>query len=365
MEYILELKQIVDYPRVRIHRELIQKLLGDESLSIRGNCYLFHFMVLCSYANFRSSRKRIDGQTHLIGPGQWICDLHEIRNWFRLERLKDVKDILNYLKERKFISFEFLSNSKKVHYRILNWSRFNASFEYECRCPKDSGFFFFPIAYAERLIKNKRCSDLDALMDLWLNTIYMDDRVQGSDLGPVVYYRNLSGDPRTSYKRLAVRWGIGKATVSRLLNRLEASGYLTCLTFSGSQGTVLYLSNYLSTMFNICDVPVDKDEVAFTLKLRTKVKQSASTTKPTHSKNPVSISPNAVPKEAVRILVSKVLETLTLQGFTCCGCGKKAAKLYPLSNASGGWILEIACRKPERPAQKFRFVVRVIQSDGG
>lgn len=158
-----------------------------------------------------------------------------------------------------------------------------------------------------------------------LNTIYMDNRVQGSDLGPVVYYCNLTGDPRTSYKRLAMRWGIGEATVSRLLNRLEASGYLTCLTFSGSQGTVLYLSNYLSTMFNSCDVPVDKDEVAFTLKLRAKVKQPAGTTKPAYSKNPVSISPNAVPKEAIRILVSKVLETLPLQGFTCCGCENNAS----------------------------------------
>ena len=27
MAYTLEVKQIVDYPRVRIHRELIQKLL--------------------------------------------------------------------------------------------------------------------------------------------------------------------------------------------------------------------------------------------------------------------------------------------------------------------------------------------------
>ena len=32
MAYTLEIKQIVDYPRVRIHRELIQKLLADESL---------------------------------------------------------------------------------------------------------------------------------------------------------------------------------------------------------------------------------------------------------------------------------------------------------------------------------------------
>ena len=51
IRYTLEIKQIVDYPRVRIYRELIQKLLADESLSRRGDCRLFSFMVLCSYAN--------------------------------------------------------------------------------------------------------------------------------------------------------------------------------------------------------------------------------------------------------------------------------------------------------------------------
>lgn len=49
MIYILELKQIVDYPRVRIHRKLIQESLADESLSDNGSNRLFRFMVLCSF----------------------------------------------------------------------------------------------------------------------------------------------------------------------------------------------------------------------------------------------------------------------------------------------------------------------------
>lgn len=361
MEYILEMKQIVDFPRVRIHRELIQSLLADKTLSMRGTSYLFQFMVLCSYANFRSSRKRIGGQTYCIGPGQWICDLHEMRDWFRLERLKDVVNILDYLGEHKLLSYERLPGTQMIYYKILHWEKFNTVLEYECRCPKNSGFFFFPIKYSKKLIKERRCSELDAIMDMWLNTIYMDERVKGSDLGPVVYFRNESGNPRTCYSDLSKRWGIGKATISRMFKKLQSNGYLTCLNFSGSQGTVIYLNNYLSVMFNICDVPVDKEEVAFTLKLRINLEEKEQIHP---SKRLVPISPKAVPKETVQILVAKMLETLSQSGFTCVDFSRQNTKLYPLSNASGGWILEITCGKKKKSATKYRFVVQVLTEDG-
>ena len=36
---------------------------------------------------------------------------------------------------------------------------------------------------------------MDCLLDLWINTIYNDEQVQGSDIGPVVYMRNGTGNP--------------------------------------------------------------------------------------------------------------------------------------------------------------------------
>ena len=44
-----------------------------------------------------------------------------------------------------------------------------------------------------------------ALLDMWINTIYNDERVDGSKVGPVVYYRNCSGNPLISYDTLAKR----------------------------------------------------------------------------------------------------------------------------------------------------------------
>lgn len=60
-EYQLQIKQVVDYPRCRIYREFIHKLINDRSIRINGGSGLFHFTVLCSYANFRTSYRRIDG----------------------------------------------------------------------------------------------------------------------------------------------------------------------------------------------------------------------------------------------------------------------------------------------------------------
>ena len=60
-EYQLEIKQIVDYPRCRIYRQFIQMLLAEKNIRIGGTSGLFYYTVLCCYANFRTSYKRIDG----------------------------------------------------------------------------------------------------------------------------------------------------------------------------------------------------------------------------------------------------------------------------------------------------------------
>lgn len=357
MAYTLEIKQIVDYPRVRIHRELIQRLLADESLSGRGNCRLFSFMVLCSYANFRSSRIRIEGISHLIGPGEWICSLREISDWFGYKRLYQAVDILEELSQEGFIKFRFLSGTRLVHYQILNWGTFNTVLEYECRCQKDCGFFFFPINFGKRLMEGKRCSERDILMDLWLNTIYKDERVRGSEIGPVVYFRDGSWDPLTSCNKLALRWGISKTTASRIIAKLDQLGYINALSFPGRHGTILYLENYLSMMFQISDLPINKEDVALKLQIKTGDPKEGC----------VPSAENSVSKQVILELLPKLLETLAAWGFFCCSCEKKTVKLYPLSAACGEWKLEIFCKNrrysPLAPA-RYCFKIRVTEGSG-
>lgn len=70
MDYQLEIKQIVDYPRCRIYREFLQTLMKDRTIRTNGSSYLFYFMILCSDANFRSSYRRLEGISYLVGPGE-------------------------------------------------------------------------------------------------------------------------------------------------------------------------------------------------------------------------------------------------------------------------------------------------------
>jgi DNA-binding transcriptional ArsR family regulator len=100
---------------------------------------------------------------------------------------------------------------------------------------------------------------MDVVLDLWLSAIYKDEQVLGSDVGPVVYFRNGTGSPLVSYTDLARRWGVSRSTVGRLLKKLADSGYLDLMSFPGRTGSVIYLKNYLSTMFQISDVLVDKE----------------------------------------------------------------------------------------------------------
>lgn len=70
-------------------------------------------------------------------------------------------------------------------------------------CQKESGFFFLPILTANELVGFGRCSEMDALLDMWINAIYNDKQVQGSENGPVVYIRNGTGNPLVGYAELA------------------------------------------------------------------------------------------------------------------------------------------------------------------
>lgn len=84
----------------------------------------------------------------------------------------------------------------------------------------------------------------------------------------MVCLRNGTGSPLVIYSELAARWGISKATADRVLKKFEKLEYISLMAFPGTKGSVIYLKNYLSTMFWISDVLVDKEEVAMVLNIR-------------------------------------------------------------------------------------------------
>lgn len=124
-DYQLELRQVVDYPRCRIYREFIQTLIADRSIRTGGCSGLFYYVVLCSYANFRTSYRRIDGISYTVYPGEWICSITDITEWFRVRFHYQAFAILKSLQDRQLITFTRLGRGHIVKFSITDWRRNN------------------------------------------------------------------------------------------------------------------------------------------------------------------------------------------------------------------------------------------------
>ena len=360
-EYQLEIKQIVNYPRCRIYRQFIRNLIADRNIRIGGSSGLFYYTVLCSYANFRTSYKRIDGISYTIYPGEWLCRVNELVEWFRTRFQHQTLSILQVLQERHLITYSLLGRGKLVKFKILGWQKHNRVLDYNAPCSKDSGFFFLPVSVAAELVSRGRCSEMDVLLDLWINTVYNDTQVQGSDVGPVVYLRNGTGNPLLGYAELAQRWGVSKATAGRYVRKLILLDYISAVSFAGTHGTALYLKNYLSTMFQISDILVDKDEVALSLNLSVPVDEYEDVDETSGSN-----SENSGSDSYTEIIAQKVGQILSAQGFPCIFCHKSVYKLLPLSHdckeelfvsgkAEMRYLLIISCQ--QKNAELFRFKI--------
>ena len=331
-EYQLELKQIVDYPRCRIYRQFIGLLMKDKSIRVGGTSGLYHFTVLSCFANFRTSYKRIDGISYTIYPGEWLCRVSELTEWFRTRFQHQALAILRELQDRHLITYTLLGRGRLVKFKIKGWCKYNRVLEYNAPCQKDTGFFFLPISVANELVSAGRCSEMDAMLDLWINTVYNDTQVQGSEVGPVVYMRNGTGSPLIGYAELAQRWGVSKATAGRILGKFARLEYIKTFSFPGRSGTAIYLQNYLSTMFQISDVMVDKAEVAMALNLCIRVQDCAQDMAQPDCASDYSIS---VSKSHTEILIAEVLKLLKTQGVCCTTCPRFQYRLYPLSDCVG------------------------------
>ena len=338
-EYQLQIKQIVDYPRCRIYRQFVQSLIKDRNLRISGGSGLFYYTVLCSYANFRTSYRRIDGISHTIYPGEWICTVKELSAWFRTRFHRQAVEILEELQKQHLISYLSLDRGKIIKYKIRGWNKHNTVLDYNCPCQKDTGFFFMPVTAATELVSTGRCSEMDIVLDLWLSAIYNDAQVQGSELGPVVYLRNGTGSPLVNYNELAARWGISKATVGRILKKLTELEYISLMTFPGKTGSVIYLQNYLSTMFQISDVLIDKEEVAMILNINiTLPDNNIAVETATTTEHEICVSEDlaSVSKSHIEIILQKMAKVLESQGISCFQCPKSRYKLFPLSDDCQG-----------------------------
>ncbi len=355
--YQLQIKQVVDYPRCRIYRQFIRRLMDDRSIRVSGGSGLFYYVVLCSYANFRTSYRRIDGISYTVYPGEWVCTLKELSQWFRTRFQCQALAELEQLQKQHLISFSTLGRGNVIRYKITGWPRHNTVLEYNAPCQKDTGFFFLPVSVVTDLISAGRCSEMDIILDLWVSAIYNDPQVEGSELGPVVYFRNGTGSPLVNYSDLAARWGVSRATVGRILKKLADADYISLMAFPGRHGSVIYLKNYLSTMFEISDVLIDKEEVAMTLNIRLNLSdENTAGCEPVQMEHEVIVSDefSCVSKSNIEIILQKMADILIAQGISCFECPLSRYKLYPLSDDCQSVL---SYRARERPSTRFGLSV--------
>lgn len=357
--YKLQIKQVVDYPRCRIYRQLIQYLIKDPNIRSGGSSGLFYYTVLCCYANFRTSYKRIDGISYTVYPGEWICRISELKEFLRAKTIKQIFEILNSLQERHLIEYTLLGRNKVVKYKVNNWCETNRVLDYNAPCQKETGFFFLPISIANELVSCGKCSEMDAVLDLWINTIYNDEKVQGSDVGPLVYIRNGTGNPLLSYDELAKRWGISKATVCRYINKLKNEDYIMTVNFQGTHGSAIYVKRYLSTMFEISDVLIDKQELAMALNIDINIPDEDENENELPNNITVSKYLNSVSKMTIKTVIEKVSKILSLQGFACPLCPNSEYILLPLSECKDIYLSPIKAVNGE----KLRFLLVMKCSD--
>ena len=357
MQYQLKLQQLVTYARCRIYRRFIRTLAEDTTIRLNGDSCLFYFMLLCSMVNFQTSYLLIEGRSHTVAPGEWIINIGELMKLYRVKTMKAAFAILDRLSAMNLIGYTV--TNRCVSYKITNWSKFNTVIEANAPCTKDDGFFFFPYALLGKFIGSGKCSEMDIILDLWLNTIYNDRSIPGSDVGPVVYIRNGTRSPLVGYEELSRRWGISKSTAGRIMRKLEDAGYIKLMSFPGKYGTAIYLCSYLSTMFQISDITIDKEEVAMSLNIKVTVNDTETVEENTantmesetseekndlipacqNSKNEVEAAQICVPKNIFCVpkshlvqIVQKAAKALLLQGIPCCSCTRARYLLYPLSD---------------------------------
>ena len=349
MKYNLEIKQIVDFPRCRIYREFIQNLIKDKNIRTNGSSYLFYLIVLCSYSNYRTSRQKYDGITYSVSSGEWICRLSDLQQALHCRFQHQALSILDYLQKQNYITYCQLGRKKLIKFHITDWKKDNTSLNYSYPCKKDAGFFFFPINKVHELISIGKASEIDIILDLWIHAIYKDSQIEGSDIGPVVYFRDNTSNPLTNYNELSKRWGISKSSVCRVLNKLESLGHLSLVSFKGNLGTTIYLENYLSTMFNISDSMVDKEEVTLNVNLPITIPSELSDENMSISDEEIVVSKNtdSVPESHIKFMVGKVAELLDIQGIPCCFCSEANYQLSKLSdcreNLYGSYALKLPC----------------------
>ena len=340
-EYQLEIKQVVEYPRRRIYKEFMEMLMSDPDIKTSDGCGLYHYVVLSCFASFESKNRKISGVNYTVFPGELLCTMDELIVLLRAKGKLQVLSILTDLQRRHFIEFKVLDDGNCVKYRIKDWHRLNHAMYEGAPCHKDKGYFYLPISVVSDIIGRRHLSEMDAFLDLWLNAVFDDNRVQNSVVDPVVYMRNGTGKPTVDCGQLAKRWNVSAATASKYLRKLKNNGYIYYNETVGVNGMVVYLGKDITSMFRLSDVLLDKEEIPMKVSVKLELDEAA-----------LRGGFNKIP-ELRELIMKKIATVLSSQGFPCFDCRKITydfMRISELDERTTRYALTLLCGNDARTA---------------
>ena len=351
-EYQLEIKQIVEYPRCRIQKKFVEMLMCDPDIKTSGGCGLYHYTVLSSFVRFETTNRKISGVNYTVFPGELLCTMDELFVLLRVKSKYQALSILTDLQRRHFIEFNILDDGNCVKYRIKDWEKFNRAMDAFAPCHEDKGYFYLPTSVVSNLIGRRHLSEMDAFLDLWLNTVYDDNRVQSSVVDPVVYMRNETGKPTLDCGQLAKRWNVSASTAEKYLQKLKNNGYIYYKETIGENGLVVYLGKDLTSTFRVSDVLLDKEEIP--MKVSVKLELNEEELQGVFNKIP----------QLREIIMKKVSTLLSSQGFPCFGCRKFSYRLTRISDTDERptrYVLTLLCGSNEVRTAVFELCFRPVK----
>ena len=102
--------------------------------------------------------------------------VEELSRYFRTRFRRQTLAALEGLQKKNLISFLVLAHGKLVKFKIRAWRRHNTILDYNAPCQKDTGFFFFPVSTATELVSAGHCSEMDAVLDLYMGKVALSLR---------------------------------------------------------------------------------------------------------------------------------------------------------------------------------------------
>ncbi len=141
MNYKLELKQIVEFPRCRIYRDFIQTLITTKSIRTTGGSFFF---IIWYYAPMQITAHPTAGWNTLPIPlvqESGSAQSQIFRNGFAAVSTSSVVHP-SIFEEQNYITYSLLGKNRLVKSKNIRLAQRQYRIEYNYPCKKIQGFFF-------------------------------------------------------------------------------------------------------------------------------------------------------------------------------------------------------------------------------